>query len=128
MAQKVTIALEDDLDGGPAEETARFGLGGAEYEIDLSTTNAKAFRQQLAPYLAHAARRDEGSAAARCVAQRAVSAARASGRGRKTRTSRSAPVGASPPASSSSTKPPWESPDLRQNHGRPGPVLAQMGP
>ena len=25
---------EDDLDGGPADETVRFGLGGAEYEID----------------------------------------------------------------------------------------------
>jgi len=25
MAQKVTVALEDDLDGGPADETMRFG-------------------------------------------------------------------------------------------------------
>ena len=37
MAQKITVALEDDLDGGPADETVRFGLDGAEYEIDLST-------------------------------------------------------------------------------------------
>ena len=29
MAQRVTVALEDDLDGGPAEETVRFGFGGA---------------------------------------------------------------------------------------------------
>jgi hypothetical protein len=54
MAQKVTVVLEDDLDGGPAEETVRFGLGGAEYEIDLNTSNASAFRQQLAPYIEHA--------------------------------------------------------------------------
>jgi hypothetical protein len=29
MAQKITVALEDDLDGGPADETVRFGLDGA---------------------------------------------------------------------------------------------------
>jgi hypothetical protein len=27
----------------------RFGIGGTEYEIDLSTSNAATFRQQLAP-------------------------------------------------------------------------------
>ena len=42
MAQKITVALEDDLDGGPADETVRFGLGGSDYEIDLSTKNANA--------------------------------------------------------------------------------------
>jgi Lsr2 len=60
MAQKITVALEDDLDGGPADETVRFGIGGAEYEIDLSSNNASAFRQQLAPYLAHARRAGRG--------------------------------------------------------------------
>jgi hypothetical protein len=34
MARKITVALEDDLDGGPAVETVRFSVGGAEYEID----------------------------------------------------------------------------------------------
>ena len=29
MAQKVSVALEDDLDGSPAAETVRFGLGSA---------------------------------------------------------------------------------------------------
>ena len=29
MAQTVKIILEDDLDGGPADETVRFGLDGA---------------------------------------------------------------------------------------------------
>jgi Lsr2 len=64
MAQKTIVALEDDLDGGPADETVRFGLGGTDYEIDLSTKNATAFRRQLAPFIEHAARRAEGSAAA----------------------------------------------------------------
>ena len=32
MAQKITVTLEDDLDGGPADQTVRFGLDGAEYE------------------------------------------------------------------------------------------------
>ena len=45
MAQKITVALEDDLDGGPADETVRFGIGGAEYEIDLSKKNASGVPQ-----------------------------------------------------------------------------------
>ena len=36
MATKIAVALEDDLSGGPANETVRFGLGGFDYEIDLS--------------------------------------------------------------------------------------------
>ena len=54
MAQKVTVALEDDLDGGPADETVRFGFDGSEYQIDLSAKNARAFRKQLQPYVEHA--------------------------------------------------------------------------
>ena len=54
MAQRVTITVEDDLGGGPADETVRFAFGGAEYEIDLSTKNATAFRKKLAPFLEHA--------------------------------------------------------------------------
>jgi hypothetical protein len=60
MAQKVTVALEDDLDGGPAEESVRFGLGGVEYEIDLSKKNARAFRKQLAPFIEHARKAGRG--------------------------------------------------------------------
>jgi hypothetical protein len=54
MATKVDVILEDDLDGGPAEETMRFGLGGAEYEIDLNEKNANKFRKQLSPFIEHA--------------------------------------------------------------------------
>ncbi len=60
MAQKVTVALEDDLDGGPADETVRFGLGGTEYEIDLSTKNAAAFRRKIAPFIEHDRRAGRG--------------------------------------------------------------------
>jgi hypothetical protein len=61
MAQKVTVALEDDLDGGPADQTVRFGPDGAEYEIDLSSGNAAAFRARLAPFTECARRAGRGS-------------------------------------------------------------------
>jgi hypothetical protein len=60
MAQKITVALEDDLDGGPADETVPFGLGGADYEIDLSTKNADAFRRKIAPFVEHARKSGRG--------------------------------------------------------------------
>ena len=60
MAQRVTVELEDDLDGGPADETLRFGLDGTEYEIDLRKTNASKFRRQIAPYLDHARKAGRG--------------------------------------------------------------------
>jgi hypothetical protein len=56
MAQRITVELEDDLDGGRAAETVRFGLDGSEYEIDLSKKNASAFRKQLTPFVEHARR------------------------------------------------------------------------
>jgi Lsr2 len=60
MATKITVALEDDLDGGPASETVRFGLGGAQYEIDLNKKNARAFRKKLAPFVEHARKAGPG--------------------------------------------------------------------
>jgi hypothetical protein len=54
VAQRVQIILEDDYDGGEADETVSFALDGAEYEIDLSTENATELRNALAPWLAHA--------------------------------------------------------------------------
>jgi hypothetical protein len=56
MATKTTIALEDDLDGGPADETVQFGLGTADYEIDLNVRNADNFRTQMAPFIEHGRR------------------------------------------------------------------------
>jgi len=60
MAQKVTVELEDDLDGGPADETVRFGFDGSDYEIDLSKRNAARLRRQLEPYLEHARKAGRG--------------------------------------------------------------------
>ena len=54
MAQRVQIILEDDYDGGTADETVTFSLDGAEYEIDLSSKNADGLREALAPWVAHA--------------------------------------------------------------------------
>jgi hypothetical protein len=71
MVQRVSVALEDDLDGGPATETVRFGLSGAEYEIDLSKKNARAFRKGLAQFVEHA--RKAGRAQSRRAARTAAS-------------------------------------------------------
>jgi hypothetical protein len=60
MAQKIQTLLIDDLDGGEAESTLRFGLDGSEYEIDLSAKHAEALRKALEPYMS-AARRASGS-------------------------------------------------------------------
>src|SRR6266487_2465721 len=116
MAQKITIELQDDLDGGPASETVRFGVDGAEYEIDLSTKNAAAFRRKLAPLIDHARKAGRGQRRrpARTAASRDRSGASEHGRNRPA--SRSAPAGASPPASLSSTKPPPNEPDARLGH------------
>ncbi len=56
MAQKVQVILVDDLDGGAADETVTFSLDGVSYEIDLTTANAAAMRDALAPYVGHGRR------------------------------------------------------------------------
>lgn len=60
MARRTIVTLEDDLEGGPADETLRFGISGSEYEIHLSTRNAARFRQQLAPFIEHARKARRG--------------------------------------------------------------------
>ena len=62
MATKTMIVLEDDYEGGKADETVRFGLDGATYEIDLSDKNADKLRKALSPFL-EAARRTGGRSA-----------------------------------------------------------------
>ncbi len=64
VAQRVQILLEDDLDGGKADETITFGLDGASYEIDLSSSNAKKLREAMAQYVG-AGRKLSGRAARR---------------------------------------------------------------
>jgi hypothetical protein len=60
MATKITVVLDDDLDGGPADETVRFGIDSADYEIDLSKKHATAFRRKLAPFIEHARKASKG--------------------------------------------------------------------
>lgn len=74
MATRTTITLEDDLDGSPADETLRFGLGPAEYEIDLNAANAGRFRAQLAPFAGHARKRGRAQQPGRTSAARRDSA------------------------------------------------------
>lgn len=59
MAQRVQVLLEDDLDGGTADETVQFALDGKAYEIDLKSGNAEKLREALAPYV-ESARRQSG--------------------------------------------------------------------
>jgi hypothetical protein len=59
VAQIREIRLVDDLDGEVADETVEFGVDGKNYEIDLSTANAKKLRDALAEFVA-AARRAGG--------------------------------------------------------------------
>ncbi|MBC3189513.1 Lsr2 family protein [Pseudonocardia sp. C8] len=51
MAQVQTVRLVDDLTGDQAEETILFGIDGTQYEIDLSSGNASALRDALAPFV-----------------------------------------------------------------------------
>ena len=50
MVQKIQTLFIDDLDGSAAEGTVRFGLDGAEYEIDLNARHAQELRDALARY------------------------------------------------------------------------------
>ena len=56
MAQRTQVLLIDDLDGGEAAGTVRFGIDGTEYEIDLSAAHSEELRQALERYVAHARR------------------------------------------------------------------------
>jgi Lsr2 len=52
--QKVDVRLEDDLTGGPADETVHFGVDGRAYEIDLNAKHAASFRNLLGPFVERA--------------------------------------------------------------------------
>jgi Lsr2 len=62
MAKRVHVVLEDDLDGGPAEETVSFAIDGQSYEIDLNSDNAASLRDSVARYIGHARKIGGGSA------------------------------------------------------------------
>ncbi len=54
--QRLEVQLEDDLTGGPADETVQFGVEGRTYELDLNAKHAADFRRRLAPFIEHARR------------------------------------------------------------------------
>ncbi len=61
MAQQIQTLFIDDIDGGPAEGTVRFGLDGTDYEIDLSTAHSEELHTVLAGYVT-CARKANGTA------------------------------------------------------------------
>ena len=54
MAQKVQTLYIDDIDGSEAAGTVRFGLDGADYEIDLNAEHTKQLHTALRTYIDHA--------------------------------------------------------------------------
>ena len=73
MAQRIQTLLIDDLDGGEAAGTVRFGLDGTEYEIDLSAAHSDELRRALEQYIAHA-RRTGGTARSAARGRRGAAA------------------------------------------------------
>jgi hypothetical protein len=57
MAQRIETVLVDDLDGvSPADETIRFAIDGASYEVDLTAEHAEELRAYLNAYVGAARR------------------------------------------------------------------------
>jgi hypothetical protein len=63
MAQKIQTLFIDDIDGGDAEGTVRFGLDGTDFEIDLSAKHNEELHKTLETYVRHA--RNVGGASRR---------------------------------------------------------------
>lgn len=56
LARKIYVQLIDDISGEDAQETLRFSLDGADYEIDLAAENAAGLRAALAPFVSRGRR------------------------------------------------------------------------
>ncbi|UGT62857.1 histone-like nucleoid-structuring protein Lsr2 [Nocardia asteroides] len=74
MARKVIVEMVDDFDGkSTAEETVFFALDGAQFEMDLSTDNAKqlrAFFEQWTPHARKVGRAPKSKSVARSTDNR----------------------------------------------------------
>lgn len=68
MVKRIVEVLEDDLQGGSADETVAFALDGKAYEIDLSAENAKRLREALAEFIDRA--RPSGTGAGGAIRRR----------------------------------------------------------
>jgi hypothetical protein len=73
MAQRIQTLFIDDIDGGAADGTVRFGLDGADYEIDLSGEHSNELRTALGKYIEHS--RKVGGAARRASRGRGAASA-----------------------------------------------------
>jgi hypothetical protein len=51
VAHRTQILYVDDIDGSAAEGTIRFGLDGADYEIDLSKKHSDQLAKAIRPYI-----------------------------------------------------------------------------
>lgn len=51
MARKTDSYLVDDLDGSKPAKTVKFGLHGADYEVDLAEHHAKELESDLARFI-----------------------------------------------------------------------------
>jgi hypothetical protein len=78
VSSKVVVLLEDDVDGGKADETVEFALDGAAYAIDLNDSNAKKLRGALDGYISKArkvgGRRSTGRKASSGIDNKAIRA------------------------------------------------------
>jgi hypothetical protein len=54
VAQRTQVLFVDDIDGSEAAGTVRFGIGGTEYEIDLSQAHKDQLTAAVGPYMAAA--------------------------------------------------------------------------
>ncbi len=51
MAKTTVVLINDDLEGGEADESLSFAFEGVGYEIDLNKKNADKLRKALSPYI-----------------------------------------------------------------------------
>jgi nucleoid-associated protein Lsr2 len=76
MARKVEVKLVDDIDGGMADETLKFGVDGTLYEIDLNSKHADKLRSSVAQYITKARKLGRGGIVAAGRGRGAGTAAR----------------------------------------------------
>jgi hypothetical protein len=60
VARTVHVQLLDDIDGAAADETLKFGLDGASYEIDVCAKHADKLRKDLAKFILNGRRIGRG--------------------------------------------------------------------
>ena len=65
MAQRIQTSFIDDIDGGAADGTVRFGLDGTDYEIDLSGEHTDELRKRAREVRSSTAARSAAPPAAR---------------------------------------------------------------